>query len=92
MEDIAHADAADFRMAVVHKLHALVGRVAVGNERRDQGAGAGADIDIEIVDCQVHQHIVDGTQSTELIDDPHDPAASQNQSNLTVPVFRSSAL
>ena len=63
VEDIAHTNTTDFRVAIVEELNDLFRGKAVGNERRNQRAGARAHKNVEIIDGEAVENVVDGASA-----------------------------
>ena len=82
------------RHLVVDHPHHLLGRDAVGGQRRDQRAGAGADVDVELVDGAVDGEQVERAQGADLVHAAREAAAAEHQRGLggpgpaTAPVAR----
>ena len=67
------------RHLVVDRAHHLLGRDAVGHQRRDQRAGAGADVDVELVDRAVRGEQIERPQRPDLVDAAGEAAPAQHE-------------
>ena len=67
------------RDLVVDRPHHLLGRDAVGRERRDQRAGRRPDVDVELVDRPVARQQIQRPQRPDLVDAAGEPAAAQHE-------------
>ena len=67
---------------MVDHAHHLLGRDAVGRQRRDERAGARADVDVELVDRAVDRQQVERAQRADLVDRAGEAAAAQHQRRL----------
>ena len=67
---------------VVDHAHHLLGRHAVGRERRDQRARARADVDVELVDRAVDRQQVERPQRADLVDRAREAAAAEHERRL----------
>ena len=64
---------------LVHDARHLLGREAVGEQGRDEGARARSDIDVEVVDGPVHRQQVERPECSDLIDASGEATAAENQ-------------
>ena len=67
------------RHLVVDRAHHLLGRDAVGHQRRDQRAGAGPDVDVELVDRPVGRQQIERPQRPDLVDAAGEAAPAQHE-------------
>ena len=65
--------------------HHLLGRDAVGGQRRDERAGARADVDVELVDRAVDRQQVERAQRADLVDAAGEAAAAEDERGLRAP-------
>ena len=73
------------RHLVVDHPHHLLGRHAVGGQRRDQRAGAGADVDVELVDGAVDGQQIERAQRADLVHAAGEAAAAEHERGLGGP-------
>src|SRR5262249_7546179 len=82
-EQVAELDVRErHRHLVVDHAHHLLGRDAVGGQRRDQRAGAGSDVDIELIHGAVDRQQIERPQRTDLVDAAGESAAAEHQRRL----------
>ena len=79
-QQLAEVDVAERRRdLLVDDAHHLLGRDAVGDERRDERARRRADVDVELVDGLVDGQQVERAQRADLVDAAGEAAAAEDE-------------